>query len=51
MDSRMKEAAKLGFRQALAPGAAEAAGGLRIAAATRLADAISRIGDGDWPGR
>jgi DNA repair protein RadA/Sms len=51
MDARMKEAAKLGFRQALAPGAAEAAGGLRVASAARLADAIARIGDGDWAER
>lgn len=48
MESRLKEAAKLGFRRALAPKDAEGGGGLAITGAARLADAIQRIGDGDW---
>lgn len=48
MESRLKEAAKLGFRRALAPKDAEAGQGLAVTGAARLADAIQRIGDGDW---
>ncbi len=51
MDGRIKEAAKLGFGQALAPAEADAGGGLHINGVARLADAIRRIGDGDWKGR
>ena len=51
MDGRIKEAAKLGFGQALAPAEADAGGGLQINGVARLADAIRRIGDGDWKGR
>jgi DNA repair protein RadA/Sms len=51
-DARLKEAAKLGFGRALAPNAAKDAslgeGGFSVAAATRLADAVRRIGDNDW---
>jgi DNA repair protein RadA/Sms len=51
-DARLKEAAKLGFGRALAPnGAKDAAlgeAGFSVAAATRLADAVRRIGDNDW---
>jgi DNA repair protein RadA/Sms len=51
-DARLKEAAKLGFGRALAPnGAKDSAlseGGFSVAAATRLADAVRRIGDNDW---
>ncbi|MGC1302214.1 MAG: DNA repair protein RadA [Caulobacteraceae bacterium] len=46
-DSRLKEAAKLGFARALAPGAS-VSGPVAVAGATRLADAVRRIGDGDW---
>ncbi|HEX2558712.1 DNA repair protein RadA [Phenylobacterium sp.] len=48
MESRLKEAAKLGFRRALAPKDAEGGAGLSVRGAARLADAIQRIGDGDW---
>jgi DNA repair protein RadA/Sms len=51
-DARLKEAAKLGFGRALAPNAAKDASsgeaGFSVAAATRLADAVRRIGDNDW---
>jgi DNA repair protein RadA/Sms len=50
-DSRLKEAAKLGFGRALAPNSAKDAGGdgaVAVAGATRLADAVRRIGDSDW---
>jgi len=51
-DARLKEAAKLGFGRALAPnGAKDAAlgeAGFNVAAATRLVDAVRRIGDNDW---
>jgi len=46
-DSRLKEAAKLGFARALAPGPS-VSGPVTVAGATRLADAVRRIGDGDW---
>ncbi|WP_374471457.1 DNA repair protein RadA [Phenylobacterium sp.] len=48
MDSRLKEAAKLGFRRAFAPSDADAAAPMRVTGVSRLADAIRRIGDGDW---
>ncbi|MFN3522432.1 MAG: DNA repair protein RadA [Phenylobacterium sp.] len=48
MDARMKEAAKLGFGRALGPRDLEGAGGMRVSGVARLADAIRRIGDGDW---
>jgi DNA repair protein RadA/Sms len=48
MESRLKEAAKLGFTRALAPGAADAVAGIAVTPATRLADAIARIGDQAW---
>ncbi|MBA4792845.1 DNA repair protein RadA [Phenylobacterium sp.] len=51
MDGRLKEAAKLGFAQALAPSSAEAGHGMKVHGVARLADAIRRIGDGDWDGR
>jgi DNA repair protein RadA/Sms len=47
METRLKEAAKLGFSRALAPGAAEGAG-VAVAGVSRLADAIARIGEGAW---
>lgn len=47
MDSRLKEAAKLGFRRALAPRDVEG-GAMQMSGVARLADAVRRIGDGDW---
>ena len=44
----MKEAAKLGFRQALAPAGIEPAGAMRVTGAARLAEAMARIGEGAW---
>lgn len=49
MDSRLKEAAKLGFRQALGPN--QEAGGLAFLGVSRLAEAIQRIHDADWSRR
>jgi len=49
METRMKEAAKLGFNQALAPAAASEGAPVRVAGVSRLAEAVSRIGDGLWP--
>ncbi|MCG9916509.1 MAG: DNA repair protein RadA [Phenylobacterium sp.] len=51
MDGRLKEAAKLGFGQALGPVEAEGATGMNVNAVARLADAIKRIGEQDWKGR
>ncbi len=51
MDGRLKEAAKLGFGQALGPVEAEGGGGMNVNAVARLADAIRRIGEQDWKGR
>ncbi len=48
MDSRLKEAAKLGFRQALAPGDLDGSAAMSVNGATRLADAIARIGESRW---
>jgi len=48
MEARLKEAAKLGFGRALAPGAAAEAGVLPVMGASRLADAVGRIGDRLW---
>lgn len=47
MDSRLKEAAKLGFKRAFAPADADG-GAMKITGVQRLADAVRRIGDGDW---
>ena len=49
MESRLKEAVKLGFGRALAPATAAEGATLPVAGVTRLADAIRRIGDNDWP--
>jgi len=49
MDSRLKEAAKLGFGQALCP--PNPSGGepaMKTATVTRLADAVRRISEQDW---
>ena len=48
MEARLKEAAKLGFGRALAPSAAADAGVLPVVGVSRLADAVSRIGDQLW---
>jgi DNA repair protein RadA/Sms len=47
MDARLKEAAKLGFRQALGPAGLEGAA-LKVTGAARLSEAIRRIGEADW---
>lgn len=51
MDGRLKEAAKLGFGQALAPMEAEGGAGMTVNSVARLADAIAKIGEQDWKGR
>jgi len=48
MDARLKEAAKLGFRRALAPAEAEGGAGMSAIGANRLADAVRRVSDGIW---
>ena len=48
MDSRLKEAAKLGFRRALGPSDLDGGGAMQVIGAGRLADAVRRIGDGGW---
>jgi DNA repair protein RadA/Sms len=47
MESRLKEAAKLGFNRALAPAGTDG-GPLKAIGVARLADAIRRIGESDW---
>ncbi|HEX8570728.1 MAG TPA: DNA repair protein RadA [Caulobacteraceae bacterium] len=47
MEARLKEAAKLGFNTALAPGSADG-GSVRVAGVSRLAEAVARIGDNTW---
>jgi DNA repair protein RadA/Sms len=47
MESRLKEAVKLGFGAALAPEGAALAG-VRAFTPARLADAVRRIGEEDW---
>jgi DNA repair protein RadA/Sms len=49
IDARLKEAAKLGFRRALAPQTEAHTPGLKVTSASRLADAIQRIEHADWP--
>ena len=48
MEARMKEAAKLGFGRALAAPAAAEGAPLAVTGVARLAEAVRRIGDGDW---
>jgi DNA repair protein RadA/Sms len=50
METRLKEAAKLGFGRALGPlsGLPEGGGALPVAGVARLADAVRRIGDEIW---
>jgi DNA repair protein RadA/Sms len=47
-ETRLKEAAKLGFRRALGPADLEAAPSMQVVRAVRLADAVRRIGDAAW---
>jgi DNA repair protein RadA/Sms len=48
METRLKEAAKLGFSRALAPRACETPGGRGVQGVTRLAEAIAKIGEQAW---
>jgi DNA repair protein RadA/Sms len=48
MDARLKEAAKLGFRSALGPAEMDGGGVMAVTGASRLADAVRRIGGGVW---
>ncbi len=48
MDSRLKEAAKLGFSRALGPGGLDGGAGMSVTGVSRLADAVRRIGDNQW---
>ena len=50
MDSRLKEAAKLGFRRALGPADLENPA-MPYTGASRLSDAIQRIHDAGWDER
>jgi DNA repair protein RadA/Sms len=52
MEARLKEAAKLGFGRAFAPGGAADAGSLPVIGVGRLAEAIERIDKARWdPGQ
>ena len=48
MESRLKEAAKLGFGRALAPSSAAEGGSLPIAGVNRLDQAVGRIDTESW---
>ena len=48
MESRLKEAAKLGFARALAPSSAAETGGAAVTGVSRLMDAIDRIREERW---
>ncbi len=48
MEARLKEAAKLGFRRALAPAGIDGATQMKMTGVSRLADAIARIGAAEW---
>ena len=48
METRMKEAAKLGFAQALAPSPAADGAAVRVSGVGRLQEAVDRIGDDRW---
>ena len=48
MESRLKEAAKLGFTRALAPGAADGGAGVAVTGVARLTDAVKQIGELPW---
>jgi DNA repair protein RadA/Sms len=47
MESRLKEAAKLGFGRALGPAELES-GGVRVIGTSRLSEAVRRIGESAW---
>jgi DNA repair protein RadA/Sms len=47
-ETRLKEAAKLGFGRALAPGGVTEAGGFRVTGVSRLVEAVRRIGEDAW---
>ena len=47
-ESRLKEAAKLGFAQALGPTGVEPGKAMRFTGVSRLGDAIRRIHEGSW---
>ncbi|HEY0052125.1 MAG TPA: magnesium chelatase domain-containing protein, partial [Caulobacteraceae bacterium] len=49
MEARLKEAAKLGFDCALAPAGASDNSPLKLAPISRLAEAVTRIGENSWP--
>jgi DNA repair protein RadA/Sms len=51
MEMRMKEAAKLGFAQALGPSSGTDGFGFPVSGVARLADAVRRIGDSDYQTR
>jgi DNA repair protein RadA/Sms len=48
MESRLKEAAKLGFGRAFAPAAAAELGSIPVTGVRRLAEAVERIGAANW---
>ncbi len=50
METRLKEASKLGFRQALAPSGAVEGAMIPVTGVSRLADAIALIGEERWNG-
>ncbi len=47
-EMRLKEALKLGFSRALAPNSPDSTIGAAVTGVSRLADAVSRIGDARW---
>jgi DNA repair protein RadA/Sms len=51
MEARLKEAAKLGFGQALAPAGAADSSPIPVTGVSRLADAVSLIGEERWKDR
>ena len=48
MESRLKEAAKLGFRRALGPAEMDGGAAMATIGAGRLGDAVRRIGEAAW---
>jgi DNA repair protein RadA/Sms len=48
METRLKEAAKLGFRRALGPADQDSASKVNFTGVRRLADAVAKIGDNSW---
>jgi DNA repair protein RadA/Sms len=47
-DTRLKEAAKLGFGRALAPSGVAETGAFRVTGVARLMEAVQRIGEDTW---